>query len=85
MPSYVKQDIITISVIYDRENSIHNIPITQAAKLFVKFYPESTDLLVPNLLNKVYFETLSSPEGNEDLSEFESAELIIKDVDSKDE
>jgi hypothetical protein len=32
-------------------------------------------------MNKVYFETLSSPEGTEDVAEFESAELIFKDLD----
>ena len=60
---------------------MHNVGITQSSKLFVKFYPESTDLLVPGIMNKVYFETLSSPEGTEDVAEFETAELIFKDLD----
>lgn len=32
-------------------------------------------------MNKVYFETLSSPDGTEDVAEFENAELILKDLD----
>ena len=73
IPSYTKQDVLTISITYDRENSIHNVGITQAGNLFVKFYPEATDLLIPNIVNKVFFETLSTPEGDEDLADFESA------------
>jgi len=62
---------------------MHSVAITQPSKLSVKFYPESTDHLVPNVLNKVYFETLSSPEGTEDLSDFTSAELIELNLDSQ--
>lgn len=32
-------------------------------------------------MNKVYFETLSSPDESDDVAEFESAELIFKDLD----
>ena len=61
---------------------MHSVAITQPSKLSVKFYPESTDYLVPNVLKKVYFETLSSLDGREDLSDFTSAELIELNLDS---
>ena len=59
-----------MTITYDRESSVHSVGITQPSKLSVKFYTESTDLLVPDVLNKVYFETLSTPDGTEDLADF---------------
>lgn len=76
---------MTLTITYDRESSVHSVGITQASKLSVKFYPESTDLLVPGVSSKVYFETLSTPDGTEDVADFQNADLIAKDLDSGNE
>ena len=47
-------------------------------KLYVKFTPETTDLLVKNIPNRIYFETWADEDGS-DVASFESAQVVIQD------
>jgi hypothetical protein len=86
IPSYTKQDVMTLVVTVrnqaEAESSTHVVSLSQVSKLTVKFTPETTDLLVKNMPNWVYFETWADEYGS-DVASFESAQLVIQDSDNE--
>jgi len=50
IPSYTKQDVLmlvlTVRNQAEAESSTHAVSLSQVSKLYIKFTPEATDLLV---------------------------------------
>ncbi|CDW78538.1 a-macroglobulin complement component [Stylonychia lemnae] len=88
IPSDTRQDLLSLVVEVSTpdsqpENSVHSVTIVQFKDLQMKFYPE-TGHLVADIPNKVYFESLADYEGS-DVAEFISGELLITDLNAKEE
>lgn len=74
--------IVTVRNQAEAESSTHVVSLSQVSKLYVRFTPESTDLLVKEIPNRIYFETWADQDGS-DVASFESAQLVIQDSDKE--
>lgn len=66
------------------ETSMHSVIIAQPSEVHIDFHPESTIYLVPNVPNRIYFETFTDFDGS-NIGNFKSASLISKNLKTDNE